>query len=211
MFVQRIIRWNRIRRQISRRAARYFHRCPSDLLRTRPEISYRAVTHVLRLPLDPLTNLAQHRRRLPARHSDTPDVTAIDVVLIRRNQQLAAILRQRNVLDLERPRSQLRRRPTFRRNRIQMHPARLLPRKRQPVAIGPINLIRRRPSRDARYPGLCRHAIPRAPRLSKHRRCESTTASTLRALGPAPPARVTLGVRMNAIRRPSTLHTGLAS
>ena len=85
----------------------------------------------------------QERGRLAARGSHAPHVAAIDIVLIGGKEHLAAIARERDVLDFEIARREKLRASAVGRNRIQMEPAVALPGEHQAIAVGPEDLVSR--------------------------------------------------------------------
>src|SRR5665213_4246292 len=90
----------------------------------------------------PLQTLAESY--LPGRagaHSHAPDMTAIDIVLIRREDRFLAVFGKRNVLDFKRAGRQPGRRSARRGNGIQVFPPIFLPRKYDAVSSAPAQLI----------------------------------------------------------------------
>ena len=86
---------------------------------------------------------SRSRRHQPGRGRGdryAPEMPPVDVALIGRVHQLATVRREDHVLHLVLARRQIGHRSTARRNRVQMHPARALPGKRDAVAVPPKEL-----------------------------------------------------------------------
>src|SRR5438132_1236236 len=93
-----------------------------------------------RRPFDAVA--ARHRDgRLRAVREHAPDVAPIEVILIRRVDDLASIGRKGDVLDFELTRREQLRFAAVDGDRIKMRPAVLLPRKHDAIARGPNDLV----------------------------------------------------------------------